>query len=179
MSNIGKIPFTLWRGKSMNDLGEYLRQYLKNNPTHKVYIGTDSDQQGKNTAYITAICLYNDDIRAGVHIVRIDQKVPRITDNFVRLWKEAEISKDIADLLEKELDGVLPRNGHDKLCEVHLDYNAQAGRRVRKAYQENKSYKVYKATIDWLKGEGYRVKIKPDAFAATCAADYALNKSTR
>jgi predicted RNase H-related nuclease YkuK (DUF458 family) len=56
-----------------------------------------------------------------------------------------------------------------KLVDIHVDFNPFEGRSGK-----NKSYVAYKSFVPWLKGMGFRVWSKPNAFAATSGADLLL-----
>jgi len=56
-----------------------------------------------------------------------------------------------------------------KLVDIHVDFNFEDG-----VNSKNKSYKVFKSTVPWLRSQGFRVFTKPSAPGATSAADLLL-----
>lgn len=168
-------------GEILDDLGEYCRKYIKENPEVVVHIGCDSRQLRKKTLYAIVVCFQHPG--HGVHVVFKRVKVPKIRDMFTRLWNEAEYSRDLGDYLETELRGHYTRREMEadkllgqeiisemKLVDVHLDYNPSKAR--------GKSNVVFESAVGLIKGCGYRVRTKqdpesdiPNAWAATCAAD--------
>ncbi len=164
--------FKLFGGEFIPDLGEYLRTYLTKEKNCKIYVGTDSAQRGSSTHYATAVCLYDEKIKRGVHVVFMRDKEPRIKDTFTRLWGEAERTKNIAEYIDKELEGYKSREeGFRKLCVIDLDFNPEPMHKSHGVYRENKSHSAYKACMGWLEGEGYKVRCKNESWAATSAAD--------
>ena len=69
-----------------------------------------------------------------------------------RLWAEVTKSIDVAEML-KDLD---------KRITVHVDYNSK---------ESEKSNQLYEAGIGYAKSMGYDAVGKPDAWAASSAAD--------
>lgn len=164
--------FKLFGGDHIPDLGEYIRNYLIKERNCKIYVGTDSAQRGSYTYYATAICLYDETIKKGVHVVFTRDRELRVRDTFIRLWGEAERTRNIAEYLEKELDGYAKREGvSKKICIIDLDFNPNPMHKSHGVFRENKSHSAYKACFGWLEGEGYIVRAKPLAFAASAAAD--------
>ena len=58
-----------------------------------------------------------------------------------------------------------------KLIDVHLDFNYKEGKIDGRGYSKNRSYMAYKAFVPYLRGNGYRVWVKPLSFASSSAAD--------
>lgn len=147
--------FKLFGGYVIDNLSEYCGNYIKNNPDVKLYVGTDSKQLRKKTLYATTICFYHD--KHGGHIIYKRIKINKIRDIFTRLWHEVELSKEVTDYLTKELKGIYD----NKIC-VDLDLNPS---------DKYKSNMVYNAGVGLINGCGYECRTKPDAWAASCAAD--------
>ena len=61
-----------------------------------------------------------------------------------------------------------------KLVDLHVDFNPFEGSINEKGISKNRSYVAYKSFVPWLKGVGFRVWSKPQAFASTSAADLLL-----
>lgn len=58
-----------------------------------------------------------------------------------------------------------------KLIDVHLDFNYKEGKIDSRGYSKNRSFMAYKAFVPYLRGNGYRVWVKPLSFASSSAAD--------
>ena len=167
-------------GEILEDLGEYARNYIKENPDVIVCIGTDSKQLRKRTMYATAICFQHPG--RGVHVVFRRESFSKIRDLYTRLWKEGELSLAVGEYLNEELKDVWERKITPdeksrgtkivegmKLCDLHLDVNPN---------KNHKSNMVYEGSVGMLEGYGYRVYTKqhpdsgkPNSWAASCAAD--------
>lgn len=164
--------FKLFGGEIIPDLGEYLRNYISKEKNCTIYVGTDSAQKGSHTYYATAVCLYDEKAKKGVHVIFTRERELRIRDTFTRLWGEAERTKNIAEYLEIELEGHAVRDDKfGKLCVIDLDFNPSPTHKSHGVFRENKSNSAYKACVGWLEGEGYKVRCKPEAVSASCAAD--------
>ena len=130
----------------------HTREIIKKNPFVEVHVGTDSQSLAKMTQYITVIA-YRYGNR-GVHYILKKNGVPQIKDLWTRLWRETELSIDIAESIKKSLN-VIP--------EIDLDYNEN---------ENFKSNKLVNASKGLANSLGYKVNIKPHIQIATRAADY-------
>ena len=131
---------------------DHTREIIKKNPFVEVHVGTDSQSLAKMTQYITVIA-YRYGNR-GVHYILKKNGVPQIKDLWTRLWKETELSIDVAESIKKSLN-VVP--------EIDLDYNEN---------ENFKSNKLVNASKGLANSLGYKVNIKPHIQIATRAADY-------
>jgi len=104
-----KNRFKKFGGEYIPDIIEYLKEYIKNEPNATISVGCDSIQKRKRTIYACTIMLYNTDIRNGAHVVFFRENIEKIRDNFERLHKEAQFCHDIAEFLDKELEGSFKR----------------------------------------------------------------------
>lgn len=132
---------------------KYAIQYIAKKPDAKIYIGSDSQTYGGKTHYATVIA-FRWGFR-GVHYIYRKESFPKIRDLFTRLWKEAELSIEIAQYLEE--------HSALKVEAIDMDYNES------KLHDSNK---LIAATSGWAKGLGFNVRCKPDEQIATKAADY-------
>ena len=130
----------------------HTREIIKKNPFVEVHVGTDSQSLAKMTQYITVIAYRYGN--SGVHYILKKNGVPQIKDLWTRLWKETELSIDIAETIKKSLN-VIP--------EIDLDYNEN---------ENFKSNKLVNASKGLANSLGYKVNIKPHIQIATRAADY-------
>lgn len=131
---------------------DHTREIIRKNPFVEVHVGTDSQSLAKITQYITVIA-YRFGNR-GVHYILKKNGVPQIKDLWTRLWKETELSIDIAETIKKSLN-IIP--------EIDLDYNEN---------ENFKSNKLVNASKGLANSLGYKVNIKPHIQIATRAADY-------
>lgn len=86
-----------WRdlgtGKQVS-LIDYLKDWLKDNPDHRLYIGCDSHNSGNKTTFAVAIVLHH--TRKGGHVIYSKAVKPKMTSKHERLWKEVELSVETA-----------------------------------------------------------------------------------
>jgi len=98
-----KNRFKKFGGDYIPDIVEYIKDYLKKDPTATITVGCDSIQKRRKTTYAVTIMLYNTDIRNGAHVVFFRESCQKIRDNQERLFKEAQYLHDIGSYLDKEL----------------------------------------------------------------------------
>jgi len=125
---------------------------LKKHPNVKIHIGSDSQNVGKLTKYATVIA-YRYGSR-GVHYILSKKAEVLITNMWNRLWREAEMSIDVAEWLTHQVSVKV---------EIDMDYNSD---------ENFKSNKLISATKGWANSLGYKVNVKPHNQIATRAADY-------
>lgn len=212
-------------GEFIENLGEYVREYVRNHPGVSVYIGCDSDEVNASTlCYVSTICFYDELRKDGVHYIIsrefVDSRRKLITrtgdvkedkkkvkeakqDNiFNKIWGEVERLAEIGFYLEDVLADVitpmtiaeLKKKGlsshQDKLVNLDVDINPDPGldipsdlrgkaSEIKKYIEENKhrsgrnkSNLLYDAARAYLEGVGFRTRFKPNAWAATVAADF-------
>ena len=75
-------------------LNEYLRDWLKDNEDHKIYVGCDSHNSGNKTTFAVAVVMHNQ--RKGGHVIYSKLVLPRMSSRYERLWKEVELSVETA-----------------------------------------------------------------------------------
>ena len=131
---------------------EHTLKIIRDYPTVKIHIGSDSQNIGKKTKYATVIA-YRYGSR-GVHYILSKKNELLIKDMWTRLWKEAEMSIDIAQWLTHQVS---------VRVEIDMDYNSD---------ENFKSSKLISATKGWANSLGYKVNVKPNNQIATKAADY-------
>jgi predicted RNase H-related nuclease YkuK (DUF458 family) len=84
--------------------------------------------------------------------------VPRVRDNFNRLWKEVEDSIAVAMYLRE--------NNLSEVEYIDLDLNPDP------KYNSNT---VLRAALGYVESMGFKARIKPNAAAASCCADHLLH----
>ena len=138
-------------GKRIDPI-QHTLNILKEHPNVQIHIGSDSQNVGKSSKYATVIA-YRFGHR-GVHYILSKKVEILITDMWIRLWKEAEMSIDVAEWLTHQVSVKV---------EIDMDYNSD---------ENFKSNKLISATKGWANSLGYKVNIKPNNQIATRAADY-------
>lgn len=164
-------------GTKIENVIEYIKSYFNTKKHENVYdsfeifIGTDSQRvrRGRLTLYASVICLYT--VGRGAHIIYTRAKRDDIAPTsrktkkekgsdpmlYQRLWWEVEYTMQIANYLKD--NGIFTECG---VAQVHLDLSAN---------EENKSNIVYKSAIGYVESMGFHPRYKPNAIAASYAAD--------
>lgn len=140
-------------GTEIEDIVEYSKKYVASMPNQSLFVGCDSQVRGDVTVYATVICFYNEG--KGAHVVYQKEKENRNTHLFSRLWAEVERTINLAATLRDRL----PRG---IMIDTHFDINPN---------EQYRSNIVYRAAVGYAQGAGFMFKVKPQAWAATCAAD--------
>jgi uncharacterized protein len=155
------MTFQKCDGAKINNLKEYILDYLQQYPDVKIYIGTDSKRRKMKYVYISTLCFRHPS--KGVHIIyqRNVFNMKSISSMFEKLWKEVVLSIDVLTYLLEFIDT-------DRII-LDLDYNV---------VKECKSNMVHDSAIGWVTALGIKVRAKPNAWAATTAADFLCNKGT-
>lgn len=146
----------IWRdlgNRQEINLVDYIKNYLIKKPETRLFIGTDSQRRGKKVAYATVVVLYNEG--KGGKVLYSKTMVPAIKDNFTRLFKEIELSLEIADKLCA--GGI-----EQRLMAIDLDYN-----------EDKKHYSnvLLTSALGWATSLGYECRTKPNAWCASYASD--------
>jgi|TARA_Y100000992_G_scaffold269925_1_gene209939 predicted RNase H-related nuclease YkuK (DUF458 family) len=134
----------------------HTQKILSKNPFVSIHIGTDSQSRAKKTQFATVIA-YRYGNR-GVHYILSKVGFPKIKDLWTRLWKEAEMSINVSELITNSLNISV---------EIDMDYNED---------NNFKSNKLVAATKGWANSLGYKVNVKPNIQIATKAADHHCKK---
>ena len=134
----------------------HTQRILNKNPFVSIHIGTDSQSRAKKTQFATVIA-YRYGNR-GVHYILSKVGFPKIKDLWTRLWKEAEMSINVSELITNSLNISV---------EIDMDYNED---------NNFKSNKLIAATKGWANSLGYKVNVKPNIQIATKAADHHCKK---
>lgn len=134
---------------------EEVREYIKNSPKEsKVYIGCDSRNNRNSTLYVTAVVVHHEGNR-GAKVFAFSDSVPRIRSMRQRLDQEVYYA------LEKAIE--LKEAVGDRHLEIHLDYHPS---------EKHKSNRSVSNSIGAVIGSNFEYALKPDAHAASSAADY-------
>ena len=116
--------FKKFGGDYIEDIIEYLKIKIEEDPYLTITVGCDSIQKSRKTVYAITIMLYNKDIRHGAHVIFFREKHKKIRDNHERLFKEAEYLHNVGEYLDKELSTFYERkdltDGQRKKYKYHL-----------------------------------------------------------
>lgn len=146
--------FYLSNGKKINNLENYILNYLKENSDVELYIGTDSQRKkGRKITYISTICFRHPG--KGVHIIHRKYIGKFTKDLFAKLWKELEFSIEIAN----ELSDYVKREE----ITIDLDLNS---------LEKWESNIAHDAARGYVIGLGYKARTKPEGWAASRASDH-------
>jgi len=150
-------------GKKISDLAKYIREYMEKDNTaqYEIYVGCDSQVNRIYTIYSVAVGIrrVTDGVGRGVHVIHTREKERKYDESrggiFTRLWKEVEKLAEVSEYLRD--------NGFDVTeFEAHVDANEN---------EKFASNMIKDSAIGYLRGRGFNVQIKPNAFAATYAAN--------
>jgi len=142
----------------IEDAVTYTIEYIQKYPNVNVYVGTDSDDNRDATVHATTICFEHPG--KGVHVIfkRVHLKRFKLEELNLKLMKEVELSLEIAN----QLRDAFAENDIYKDITVDCDVNPD---------NLHNSNCAYNASTGWVIGSGYKVRTKPEAWAASRAAD--------
>lgn len=144
----------------VNKIADYINKNGTDNK-YKFIIGTDSQIYNNNIVYVTVVacCCVGS---GGIYFydkTRVNQKISLPS----RLYNEATNSLNFATEFIQE---IADHGDHLDLfinlqsLEIHVDVG-----------NNGESRNVIQGVVGMIKGNGYNVMIKPDAFTASCIAD--------
>lgn len=141
------------------DLIEHCSEILGKYHDAEILIGTDSQngkkKRGGNTHYVTVV-VFRYGYR-GAHFIYQKSEVPKIRDIFKRLFKECELSVEVANYLNE--------NTSYKIKAIELDFND---------FKKTESTPLIAGTKGWCESLGYKVMLKSGDMYACKAADHVL-----
>ena len=100
-------------GTPVNDLAEYVKEYLTKHPEVALSVGSDSQNIGGTSLYATVVAFRHPG--KGVHFVLTKKREPLNSDIITRLFKESEDSIETAEYLRS-------RNINHPIT-IDVDYN--------------------------------------------------------
>jgi len=159
---MNELRFHKFDGTHIENVGEYVKTWVKEHPYCTITIGCDSQEHARHIQYAVTICLHNKDkydIGHGAHVIVAEFKdVNRNmkSDIYTKLWGEAELAIQAAKSIE------IVALEYNKKIDIHLDYNSD---------ESKYSNVLYAAGIGYAESMGFRAHGKPFAWAATHAAD--------
>ena len=151
------------KNEHIKDIVKYINDYMNKEPDYeyKIYIGCDSQVNQKNTIYSVVIGIHK--VGHGVHIIHTREREKKMNEDISgiinRLW--GEVTRIVETALFLRENGI---NTDD--IGTHVDANGD------NHYISNK---IYDNALGWLSSLGFDVKGKPEAWAAS----YAANKFCR
>jgi len=134
------------------DVISYTKKMISQNPYVTVHVGTDSQNHRRHTFFVVCVC-YRYGNR-GVHVIYHKIKEKKIKDKYTRLWKETELTMEVAMHIS---------NNNLKVDWVDFDLNDDD------AYFSNK---LVSSSLGWARGYGYKCNVKPETLVACRAADH-------
>lgn len=149
----GMVHFKKFSGAELDNVAQYIKDYIKENKETEIIIGTDSQNKNNYTKWSTVIVLYNPG--HGGHCIFKRWRTNKEKVKNVRLLKEVEESINTANEL---VEAGLPKPKY-----IDLDINPNP---------KFKSYEVYQAAKGWVESVGYNVRFKTIAPLVTTAADW-------
>lgn len=141
--------------EKVENIVDVVRSTLSNSE-REVHIGTDSQQSGKFTEYVTIIVLVEKGRGGRAFYTR--ERVPRITSLRERLLKEVWMSVNLG----LQLNAMIPETAG---MTVHVDANPNL---------KFKSSTYVKELTSMVVGQGFKTLLKPDSWAASHIADHVV-----
>lgn len=131
-------------------------QYSKKYDDLKIYVGSDSQNRRYSTTYVVVIAFRYGN--RGAHFIYSRENVKKIRERYPRLWKEVEVSLEVANALKQA--GV-------PVFRVDLDFNEK---------EIARSSDMVKAARGWVIGSGFSCSVKPEEQIASRAADHLVRQ---
>jgi predicted RNase H-related nuclease YkuK (DUF458 family) len=165
-----KSKFKRFGGDHIEDIVEYLKNFIEKDPTVTISVGCDSIQKRRRTLYAITIMLYNTDIGRGAHVIFFRESCPKIRETQSRLYKEAQYLHDLATYLDTELQSFYKRkdlteierkrykyhllkcNGEFLHVPSHQDFAVMKSLSLTSA--DNVEYKLVDIHVDFNPSEG-------------------------
>lgn len=129
----------------------------------EIHIGTDSQQAGKDTEYVTVVVVERKTKGSRVFFTR--EKVPRVKSLRERLYKEVWHTTELGMELTTTPDIGDVDAVQKALITLHIDANPDP---------RYKSSEYVRELASLAMGQGFRYLLKPDSWAAAHAADHAV-----
>lgn len=151
--------FKLVTGQKVN-LIEHCSEILGKYPNAEILIGCDSQNHKQYTRYAVAVVFRYG--LSGAHYIHTIVKVDKIKDLFTRLFKECELSLEVAQFITE--------NTAYRVKAIELDFNN---------FKVTKSTPLISATKGWAESLGYKVVLKDGEMIACKAADKHARRKKR
>lgn len=143
------------------DLRSTIEAELREYPNAEVTIASDSQQRGQHTEYVTVVTL----IRPGKggRVLFSRELIARVRELRERLWKETWRSTELAMEITETPD--IGDRMEIPVHAIHIDANVDP---------KHKSSKYVEELVGLVVGQGFHAVVKPEAWAASHAADHAV-----
>ena len=146
--------FTTLQGVRIENIVEYIREYISTRENIEILIGSDSQSySNKKTVYGVVIALYTKG--CGAHVLCSRETVPIERNTQSRLLTEVWKSIEIAEYLKE--------NGLPKPKYIDIDLNPDP---------KYKSNQVLRQAVGLVEGMGYKVRYKHLGAMMTYAANH-------
>ncbi len=142
---------------NFNAVVEELLKFIENEPkdSYSIVVGSDSEQGATDTEFISAIVIHRHGRGGRYFWSRKTQK------NFhtlrERIWRETTLSTELG---QKLLQAFKSHGNGFKNVEIHVDIGKRGPTR-----------ELIKEICGYVRGVGFEVCIKPEAYAACAVAD--------
>ncbi len=150
-----KVQYRKLDGTNIENPAAYVQSYLRANPAVTLSVGSDSQNIGGQTIYVTVIAFRH--LGKGVHYIYHKRKEPLINDMIARLFKEAQDSIETAEYLRN--------NSVEVPLTIDVDYNED---------EQFASHRLIPMVKGWILGLGYGMNTKQNIQIASIAADHLL-----
>lgn len=130
-------------------------------PEAKVTIASDSQQRGEKTEFVSVVTIIREGKGGRVFFCR--EYTPRIRDLGPRLWQETWRSTELAMELTATADPF--ERSQIAVEAIHIDANVDP---------KHRSSQYVEQLVGLVIGQGFHAVVKPEAWAASHAADHAV-----
>jgi uncharacterized protein len=134
---------------------EAIDEIAKSSRESSIYIGCDSQLGANNRVHYSTVIVLHKDSRNGCRVFHNSVTMPHYGSMRARLLQEVQLALEAFYAIEEVIE--------ERALEIHLDFNSDS------KYASNV---VTAEALGWVRGLGLTARIKPDAFAATHAADH-------
>ncbi|GAQ24803.1 MULTISPECIES: ribonuclease H-like YkuK family protein [Tepidanaerobacter] len=147
------------KGKmSISRMVQDIVAFMEEDPSaeYKLIVGTDS-QSGENTCFVTAVIIHR--VGRGARYYYYRKYIPHVRNLRHKIFTETSMSLDTVTRLKEEM---IKTRYKDMDMEIHVDIG-----------QNGDTKELIREVVGWVMGmgNGYKVKIKPDACGASKVAD--------
>ncbi|QDU65489.1 ribonuclease H-like YkuK family protein [Engelhardtia mirabilis] len=147
-----------WRhlsGSWIDDLDSALEE-LVGDDEFLIHVGTDSKNRGAHTDFVTVVAILRPGF--GARVLYRKQRCQRMGALAQRLIQEAQMSIETALMLSERV----PQD-----IVLHIDANPD---------ERHKSSRYARSLAGMGLGNGFEVRLKPDAWCASSVADHVVNR---
>lgn len=147
-------------GRDVDDLYIEIARLNEESP-RKIHIGTDAQFRGTKMVFASAVAVLNPGKGGIAYYNRTAFPGKDYLSLAQKLFKEVELSIEIATNMSK----VLAPEYHENIV-VHVDANPNV---------QHSSSDYHRALVGWVAGSGFECVSKPDSWCASNVADHIAN----